>query len=308
MRGQPADRHQPVARRERQVEDADVMTKSPGEVDPDDYTNDPAKLNAVWSARNVQYMRPRLAEMIAGELRENILSGVYADGDSLPKQEDLMELFGVSPPSIREALRVLETEGLVTVKRGNVGGAIVHAPRAGKVGYMIGLVLQNRGVPIRDVSEALSYFDPTCAARCATLPNRRKTVVPLLRANLRESKKVLEEPLLYTPIARSFHEIMVNNCGSETMSLVVGALESLWTGHIQLLTGRTRNTTPRTTTLEARQASYVEHEEILDLIVRGDAENVEKLARHHLTERGDLAYPFSVETVISAAATRDAHV
>jgi hypothetical protein len=44
------------------------------------------------------------------------------------------------------------------------------------------------------------------------------------------------------------------------------------------------------------------------LIVAGDAENVEKLARHHLTERGDLAYPFSVETVISAAATRDAHV
>jgi GntR family transcriptional regulator, transcriptional repressor for pyruvate dehydrogenase complex len=285
-----------------------VTTKHLEDFGPGDDSNVPARLNAVWSPRNVQYMRPRLAEMIAGELRENILSGLYADGDSLPKQEDLIERFGVSPPSIREALRVLETEGLVTVKRGNVGGAIVHSPRAGKVGYMIGLVLQNRAVPIRDVSEALSYFDPTCAARCATLPNRRKTVVPLLRANLRESKKVIEEPLLYSPIAHSFHEIMVNNCGSETMSLVVGALESLWTGHVSLLTGRTRNTTPRTTTLEARQASYVEHEEILELIVAGDAENVEKLARHHLTERGDLAYPFSVETVISAAATRDAHV
>jgi DNA-binding FadR family transcriptional regulator len=199
----------------------------------------------------------------------------------------------------------LETEGLVTVQRGNVGGAMVHAPRSGKVAYMIGLVLQNRHVAIRDVADALAYFDPACAARCAALPNRRKTVVPMLRANLRESKKVIEEPLLYTRIAHSFHEIMVNNCGSETMSLVVGALESLWTGHVTRLTGRTP--TPRTTTLEARKASYAEHEEMLAYIVAGDAANVEKLARHHLTAHEDLAYPFSVESVVSADTVRDAH-
>ena len=46
----------------------------------------------------------------------------------------------MSPPSIREALRVLDTEGLVTVQRGNVGGAIVRAPQAGEVAYMLGLV------------------------------------------------------------------------------------------------------------------------------------------------------------------------
>ncbi|WP_422331067.1 FadR/GntR family transcriptional regulator, partial [Rhodococcus sp. (in: high G+C Gram-positive bacteria)] len=62
----------------------------------------------------------RIAETVAAEIRDHIL----ADDDyRLPTQEQLVRDFGVSYPSIREALRILETEGLVTVRRGNVGGA-----------------------------------------------------------------------------------------------------------------------------------------------------------------------------------------
>src|SRR5947209_10077490 len=123
-----------------------------------------------------QYRQPRLAEVIAAELREGILAGEYEDGGSLPKQEDLIERFGVSPPSIREALRVLETEGLVTVQRGNVGGAIVHAPQAGQAAYMLALVLQHQAVPVRDIVATLQRLDPACAEACAERPNRRRTV------------------------------------------------------------------------------------------------------------------------------------
>ena len=252
----------------------------------------------------VQYRQPRLAEVIAAELRDGILSGTYEDGDSLPKQEDLIERFRVSPPSIREALRVLETEGLVTVQRGNVGGAIVHAPRADKVAYMLGLVLQHQGVAVRDIVQTLVRLDPTCAALCAERTNRRRTVVPLLRANLRESKRVLADPAKYAPIAHDFHEIMVNNCGSPTMSLVVGALESLWTGHVARLTGASRPLS-KTTTLQARQASWNEHAQLLDFIADGDADGAQRLAHRHLTTHEDLAYPFSLDTAVSAEAVRE---
>lgn len=243
--------------------------------------------------------------MIAGELRDGILSGAYADGDSLPRQEDLVERFGVSPPSVREALRVLETEGLVTVQRGNVGGAIVHAPRAGKVAYMLGLVLQHQAVAIRDIAETLVRLDPACAALCAERTNRRRTVVPLLRANLRECKKVIAIPELYAPLAHNFHEIMVDNCGSPTMSLVVGSLESLWTGHVARLSGRAQHAPPRTTTIEARQASWAEHAALLERIAGGDAEGAERLAHTHLTTHEDLAYPFSLDSIVSAETVRD---
>ena len=254
------------------------------------------------AVRIVQYPRPRLAEMIAGDLREDILSGQYADGDFLPKQADLIARFGVSAPSIREALRVLETEGLVTVQRGNVGGAIVHSPRADQVAYMLGLVLQHQSVPLKDIAMTLQRLDPACAAQCAERPNRRRTVVPLLRANLRESKKVLADPTLYAPAARRFHEIMVMNCGSPTLSLVVGTLESLWTGHVAQLSSGTPQAPA--TTRAAREASWAEHSALLDLIAAGDREGAARLAHQHLTSHDDLAYPFSLDGVVAAQTVR----
>src|SRR5665213_1774964 len=105
--------------------------------------------------RQFQLKQPRLAELIAVNLRDRILASEFADGASLPKQEDLLDEFGVSPPSIREALRILETEGLVTVQRGNVGGAIVLQPKVEKVAYMLALVMQASAVSLGDVSHAL---------------------------------------------------------------------------------------------------------------------------------------------------------
>jgi GntR family transcriptional regulator, transcriptional repressor for pyruvate dehydrogenase complex len=257
------------------------------------------------AVRNNQYPRPRLAEMIAGELRNRIVAGEYADGDLLPKQEDLLEQFGVSLPSIREALRVLETEGLVTVQRGNVGGAVVHAPHAGKVAYMLGLILQSRAVPIRDVVDALARLDPACAAKCAERADRGRTVVPLLRANITECREALDDSTTFAHLARVFHEQVVNNCGNETMILVVGTLESLWAAHVDWLSGRRRGAQLYTSTRPARQAGLADHLELVELIAAGDAEGASAAAHQHLVGRQGLDYPFSLDAIVAADTVRD---
>ena len=65
-------------------------------------------------------------QLVADELRRQILSGELADGESIGNEGGLIERFGVSRPSLREALRILETEGLITVVRGVLGGVVVH--------------------------------------------------------------------------------------------------------------------------------------------------------------------------------------
>jgi DNA-binding transcriptional MocR family regulator len=94
--------------------------------------------------------QPRVAEMVADVLRVRIVDGELADGDLLPRQEDLVEEFGVSLPSLREAMRILETEGLISVRRGNIGGAVVHRPTPQAAAYMLGLVLQSHRVVLGD--------------------------------------------------------------------------------------------------------------------------------------------------------------
>src|SRR6201995_1182189 len=94
--------------------------------------------------QRAQLRQPRLAEVVAGGLRERIIDGTLTDGDLLPKQDELLEEFRISRPSLREALRILESEGLITVRRCNQGGSVIEAPNAESSAYMFGLVLQSR--------------------------------------------------------------------------------------------------------------------------------------------------------------------
>jgi GntR family transcriptional repressor for pyruvate dehydrogenase complex len=227
-----------------------------------------------------QLRQPRLAEMVASALRGRILSGELADGALLPKQDELLEEFGVSLPPIREALRILETEGLITVQRGNVGGAVVHRPRATKVAYMMGLVLQSRQVQLTDVLQAVVAFEPACAAACAARSDRATTVLPVLRANLDAAEAAIDDPAVYTGLARRFHVDLVAGCGNEAMSLAVGALESLWTVHVDTL-ARSRDQHGSFADLAARRRSAKEHERLYVCIEKGDVRGAERLARAH---------------------------
>ena len=56
--------------------------------------------------------------------------GRTARSDAASRLAALLAEFGVSPPALREAIHLLETDGLISVRRGNVGGAVVHLPSA----------------------------------------------------------------------------------------------------------------------------------------------------------------------------------
>src|SRR3954462_6580915 len=73
---------------------------------------------------------PKMAELVAGELRRQIVSRDLAGGDALASEADLMTRFGISRPTLREAFRVLESEGLIGVRRGAHGGARGKPPNA----------------------------------------------------------------------------------------------------------------------------------------------------------------------------------
>ena len=114
----------------------------------------------------------RVAGSVAATLRERILAGIEIEGSTLPTQDQLVQEFGVSYPSIREALRILETEGLVTVRRGNVGGAQVHRPDESSAAYHLGLTLQGGRVTLGDLAAGLQMLEPLCAGECARRVDR----------------------------------------------------------------------------------------------------------------------------------------
>lgn len=71
---------------------------------------------------------PKTAELVADRLRTEIVRGQLKEGDTLPPETTLMEEFGVSRPTLREAYRLLEAESLIQLKRGARGGASYPSP------------------------------------------------------------------------------------------------------------------------------------------------------------------------------------
>ncbi|TDC80564.1 FCD domain-containing protein [Actinomadura sp. 7K507] len=232
--------------------------------------------------RPARIRQPRLADMVASVLRERIVNGELADGEIIGPQDDLLAEFGVSKPSMREALRILESEGLITVQRGNKGGAIVHVPRTETAAQAIGLVLRTRHSVPNDIAVALVRLEPVCAGLCAERPDRASTVVPALEAAQRDVEAHLDDPLGFTRAARGFHAQLVFGCGNAAMAVAVGALERLWTTAEEEWAGGAagRGEFPG---VDQRSQGMTAHRRLIKLIADGDAPGAERAARRHLT-------------------------
>lgn len=228
--------------------------------------------------------QPRVAELIADVLRNRILSGELEDGALLPKQDDLLEEFGTSKASVRESFRILETEGLITVLRGNVGGALVNRPKPETAAYMLSLVLQSRAVHLRDVGTALQYIEPLCAALCAGREDRATTVIPrLVKAHQALVEAInADDEAASTPASRTFHEELVRCSGNETMILLAGVLESLWSAHEQSWSV-SASEAGRFPAPLLRKRALQEHEQLIAAIEAGDIDRAARVARKHLT-------------------------
>ena len=254
--------------------------------------------------RRPQLKPPRMSEVVAGILRERIIDGRLADGDLLPKQDELLDEFHISRPSMREALRILEDEGLLTVRRGNRGGSVIELPTADTSAYTFGLVLQSRRGSIADLAEAIRHIEPVAAAMCAKREDREEAVLPILRDSIEETADAMGDGERFTALARAFHERMVGCCGNETMILTVGALESLWSE--QERQWAQQATSAGTYPGESyRKAVQSAHEALVTAIRKGQAERASRLAGQHLQLSQHYSLQGSEEQIIRATSLRN---
>lgn len=229
---------------------------------------------------SVQRIRqPRVAEIVASRLRNDILSGRIKEGDVLPSQDNLLAEFGVSPPALREAIHILETDGLISIRRGNMGGAIVHPPSPERTAHMISMVLQTRSSTPADVSGALMHLEPICAGMCAAREDRMTEVVPYLEAEIALQEEQFDNVSRYVPNARRFHEALVSRCGNEPMILLIGSLELIWSAHESSVWSDEGDPMQHKT----MRAALRDHQRLVDAIRDGNEARAVKLAQDHLT-------------------------
>jgi len=241
---------------------------------------DDAALRVVGVAAPVKV--PKTAELVATQLRNQIVRGDLQEGDALPPEATLMAQFGVSRPTLREAFRVLESEALISIRRGARGGARVHAPNGDVAARYAGLVLQFRGATLADVYDARKAVELPAVRRLAR--KHSASTLKALEANLGAARSNIDNPAELIRLQEEFHLLVVQHADNQTLGIFAEMLHHIIELHSASYVARWGGAP------EARKAAKVgerTHERFLELVREGDADGAEQLWSRHLDEGAD---------------------
>jgi GntR family transcriptional repressor for pyruvate dehydrogenase complex len=174
----------------------------------------------------------KTSHAIAADLRGQIARGELGDGARLPVENELVDRLGVSKGVVREALRILEHEGLVEVRRGLGGGPKVRHPSIGHAATAMGVYLQIGNVAVIDVWAARDRITGSAVERLADT----RAPVPELAAAVAELASLVGDLDAYNVALLDVHETAVREDGNATELMLVGALRHVIAGEIEAAT------------------------------------------------------------------------
>lgn len=215
-----------------------------------------------------------MADRVATALRRMFIRGEITEGTMLPPESELMERFGVSRPTLREAFRVLESESLIEVQRGVRGGARVTRPQRHTLARYAGLILEYEGVTLKDVYDARVTLETPMVVQLAK--DRNPAVIAELE-QIVERAAHLEPGGEAVDQLTDFHAAIARLSGNKTLQIVSDMLH-----HIVEKANRSLQPTKGVRAEQAVSRSAKTHRMVLDMIKAGDAEQAGELWRKHL--------------------------
>jgi len=178
----------------------------------------------VYPATEERLRLPKAGELVARHLRNRIIRGELPEGMMLPSEHDLIRQFGVSRPTLREAIRVLESEQLLQITRGLHGGARVLKPNIDVAARYFGFLLQASGIELADVYRTRVAIEPAAVRILAT--ERRPETIAALRACLDASDQATQTSENALAFSR-FHRVIIEETQVETLILLMSMLNNI---------------------------------------------------------------------------------
>ncbi len=221
---------------------------------------------------------PKASDVLAEALRTRIRAGELSDGQSLPTERELVLQTGLSRASVREALRILEVEGLIETRVGRSGGSRVRRPAGRELSRHLDLFIWGRNVGLEELTEVREALETVAAQGAA----RRRTDADIaeLTARTVAVEANVDDLERYLAANLAWHMAVVRASRND---LLIGFMEVL------------ANAIHQETSLDAfdspavRAATLKIHRSILNAIVAGDAEAARRRMARHVGEAGRLA-------------------
>jgi DNA-binding FadR family transcriptional regulator len=177
----------------------------------------------------------KTSESVARDIVHDIVSGGLRTGDRLAPEAVMLEQYGVSRESLREGLRLLEAQGLISIRRGPGGGPIVGRVDPANFGRMSTLFYHLAGGTYEELFEAWVEAEATLAERAARNEDRamvRAAMVPFLEPS---DHHVDTGTIAEFVFAHShFHAVVASLAGNRVLQLMLQTIGQIVTHHVAI--------------------------------------------------------------------------
>jgi GntR family transcriptional regulator, transcriptional repressor for pyruvate dehydrogenase complex len=207
---------------------------------------------------------PKASALLADEIRASILGHGLAAGSVLPSEAELVRDSGLGRATVREALRLLEAEGLILIKRGPQGGISVRRPDLSRLSNSIAPILTLTASPLRDLFFFRKAVEPAAAELAAKTAGdeQRQRLIEL--AGHREGAGYSNEV--------DFHVMVAECAGNELVRALLAVPHDLLRMHLE---------GEAITEEDVREANDA-HRAIARAIAAGDGDRARRAMQRHL--------------------------
>ena len=150
---------------------------------------------------------PKASSILADEIRDQIVRGRLPRGTELPNESELIESSGFSRATVREALRLLESQGLIAIRRGSRGGIRVDRPDIGHVTRSTALLLALSDARLEDLFEFRRLLEPAAASLAARNATSAQRAHLLAVTNANADERLIDTV--------GFHGLVADASGNE---------------------------------------------------------------------------------------------
>lgn len=217
----------------------------------------------------------KTSELVARDLATYIVDKKLPEGTKLPSETEMLQALGVGRTTLREALRLLETRGVITIRAGRHGGPVVRRPRPDDLAEALTLILQFEKASLSDVLLSRIVIEPAVAALAAT--NATPAHIETLQGSIDEMLRHADDQETFLQQNQIFHATVAQASGNTILQIFVESLKSIADGaalsNVQYSPKR-------------RQAVAEAHRKIVDAIAAGDADAASDAMGDHLTAAG----------------------
>lgn len=216
---------------------------------------------------------PKAADVLAENLREQILQGRLHEGMALPNERDLASQAGLSRASVREALRILEGEGLIATRTGRNGGSEVVRPSSATVERSIGIFIRGQRIRVEAVLETREAIEPP-SARLAALHHTEEDLEELTRCQnkLEQASEAADIPA-FLQANLDWHVQVVRAGHNELLIAFIAAISQ----SVYAATDLEGFNSP-----DGRNTVIRAHRRVIDAIKAGDGDAAARRMRRHV--------------------------